>query len=49
MTDRQQLQMEARAAKHAAGVEVERGETDEAAISQLMADRYTKQLTDKET
>lgn len=42
--DRQQLQMVARAAKHAAGVEAERGETDAAAISQLMADRYIKQL-----
>jgi hypothetical protein len=48
VTDRQALQTAARAAKHAAGVEVERGETDEAAISQLMSDRYTRQLTDKE-
>lgn len=45
--DRQQLQIAARAAKHAAGVEAERGETDEAAISQLMADRYIKQLSHK--
>lgn len=46
MTDRQNLQAAARAAKHAAARFTERGQTDEAAISELMADRYTDQLTE---
>lgn len=48
MTDRQALQTAARAAEQAAARFAERGQTDEAAISRLMADRYTRQLTDKE-
>lgn len=48
MTDKQQLQTAARAAEQAATVFAERGQTDEWAVSQLMANRYNQQLADRE-
>lgn len=48
MINEQSLPAAARAAEQAAARFAERGQTDEAAISQRMADRYTRQLTDKE-
>lgn len=48
MTDRQDLQAAQRAAEQAAAQFAARGQTDEAAVSQLMADRYRQQLAEQE-
>lgn len=46
--DKQALQTAARAAEQAAAVFAARGQADEWAVSQLMANRYKQQLRDKE-